>query len=42
MAKDAGFAVQVRPTEFTTLLADGQNGHFDTMLEGWSGRLDAS
>jgi len=40
MAKDAGFDVKVRPTEFTTLLSDGQNGKFDTMLEGWSGRLD--
>lgn len=41
MAKDAGFAVDVQPTEFSTALNRGKNGQFDTFQVGWSGRLDA-
>jgi peptide/nickel transport system substrate-binding protein len=41
MAKDAGFAVDVQPTEFSTGLNRGKNGQFDTFQVGWSGRLDA-
>jgi peptide/nickel transport system substrate-binding protein len=40
MAKQAGFAVHVKPTEFTTALTQAQNGQFDTFQVGWSGRLD--
>jgi peptide/nickel transport system substrate-binding protein len=40
MAKKAGFAVSVQPTEFTTALNQAANGKFDTFQVGWSGRLD--
>ncbi|HEY3608136.1 MAG TPA: ABC transporter substrate-binding protein [Pseudonocardiaceae bacterium] len=40
MAKDAGFAVRVDATEFTTLLANGASGKFQAQISGWSGRLD--
>jgi peptide/nickel transport system substrate-binding protein len=41
MAKDAGFAVQVEPSDFTTALTRGQQGKYDAFQVGWSGRLDA-
>ena len=40
MAKKAGFAVHVQPTEFTTALDQSAQGHFQTFQVGWSGRLD--
>ncbi len=40
MAREAGFAVKVEPSEFTTALARGAKGEFDTFQVGWSGRLD--
>lgn len=40
MAKDAGFDVQVQPTEFTTALNRAQGGKFTMFQIGWSGRLD--
>jgi peptide/nickel transport system substrate-binding protein len=40
MAKQAGFAVQVKPTEFTTALDAAASGDFTTFQIGWSGRLD--
>jgi peptide/nickel transport system substrate-binding protein len=40
MAKQAGFAVKVSPTEFTTALTQAQAGKFDTFDIGWSGRID--
>lgn len=40
MAKDAGFDVQVQPTEFTTALKRAQDGKFTIFQVGWSGRLD--
>lgn len=40
MAKEAGFAVHVRPTEFTTALDAASKGDFMTFQVGWSGRLD--
>jgi peptide/nickel transport system substrate-binding protein len=40
MAKQAGFAVKVTPTEFTTALTQAQAGKFDTFDIGWSGRID--
>jgi len=40
MAKEAGFAVKVEPSEFTTALDRGDKGDFDTFQIGWSGRVD--
>jgi peptide/nickel transport system substrate-binding protein len=40
MAKDAGFDVQVQPTEFTTALKRARDGDFTMFQVGWSGRLD--
>jgi peptide/nickel transport system substrate-binding protein len=40
MAREAGFAVKVQPTEFTTGLDRGDTGEFDTFQVGWSGRVD--
>ena len=40
MAKQAGFAVHVQPTEFTTALNQAAQGHFQAFQVGWSGRLD--
>jgi peptide/nickel transport system substrate-binding protein len=40
MAKDGGFDVSLEPTEFDTLLTRAQNGQFQTVAVGWSGRLD--
>ncbi|WP_199432922.1 ABC transporter substrate-binding protein [Qaidamihabitans albus] len=41
MAKEAGFAVTVRPTEFAAALDEAEAGNFDTFRIGWSGRIDA-
>ncbi|WP_055590096.1 ABC transporter substrate-binding protein [Streptacidiphilus griseoplanus] len=40
MAKEAGFDVTLRPMEYTSMLTDTNNGHYDAYLSGWSGRLD--
>ena len=40
MAKDAGFAVRLQPTEFTTALDKGDEGDYDVFQVGWSGRID--
>ncbi|MFC9424355.1 ABC transporter substrate-binding protein [Streptomyces sp. NPDC056987] len=40
MAKEAGFAVTLRPTEYATLLEETDNGAYDAFTSGWSGRLD--
>jgi peptide/nickel transport system substrate-binding protein len=40
MAKEAGFDVQLRPSEFVTTLTQAKAGKFDTFLIGWSGRAD--
>jgi peptide/nickel transport system substrate-binding protein len=40
MAKAAGFAVSLQPTEFTTELTRGAAGKYDMFLIGWSGRVD--
>ncbi len=40
MAKEAGFAVKVEPSEFTTALDRGDQGDFDAFQVGWSGRVD--
>jgi peptide/nickel transport system substrate-binding protein len=40
MAKEAGFAVKVRPTEFVSSLELAEKGAFDAFQIGWSGRVD--
>jgi len=40
MAREAGFAVKVVPSEFTTALDRGDQGDFDAFQVGWSGRID--
>jgi peptide/nickel transport system substrate-binding protein len=40
MAKDAGFAVKLQPTEFTTALDKADAGQYDVFQVGWSGRID--
>lgn len=40
MAKEAGFEVSARPTEFVSALDLGDAGEFDTFQIGWSGRVD--
>ena len=40
MAREAGFAIKVQPTEFTTLLDRADAGDFDMLQLGWSGRVD--
>lgn len=40
MAKEAGFAVTLRPTEYATMLEETDSGHYDAFTSGWSGRLD--
>jgi peptide/nickel transport system substrate-binding protein len=40
MAGEAGFAVKVEPSEFTTALDRGDQGDFDVFSIGWSGRID--
>jgi len=39
-AKEAGFEVEVAPTEFTSALDASDAGKFDTFQVGWSGRVD--
>jgi peptide/nickel transport system substrate-binding protein len=40
MTKESGFAVTVKTAEFVTTLDQGKSGDFDTLLNGWSGRVD--
>ncbi|MGH2791114.1 MAG: ABC transporter substrate-binding protein [Actinomycetota bacterium] len=40
MAKDAGFDVSVRPTEFTAALDETDAGNYEAFQVGWSGRID--
>jgi peptide/nickel transport system substrate-binding protein len=40
MAKEAGFDVNLKATEFTTALEQAEAGNFETFQVGWSGRLD--
>ena len=40
MAREAGFAVKVDTSEFTTALDRGDQGDFDVFSIGWSGRID--
>ncbi|MDO5530110.1 MAG: ABC transporter substrate-binding protein [Paracoccus sp. (in: a-proteobacteria)] len=40
MLAEVGIDVQLRATEFATLLAQNAAGNFDASLQGWSGRID--
>lgn len=40
MTSEAGFQVEVEPTEFVTSLDLADQGDFDTFQIGWSGRID--
>lgn len=40
MGAEAGFDIKLRSVEFTTMLTQAQNGDFDAVLTGWSGRYD--
>ncbi len=40
MAKEAGFNISLRPTEFASLLKEQDAGTYQASLIGWSGRLD--
>lgn len=40
MASEAGFNIELRATEFATLLSENTAGNFDMSLQGWSGRID--
>jgi peptide/nickel transport system substrate-binding protein len=40
MGAEAGFDIKLHAVEFTTMLTQAQNGDFDAVLTGWSGRYD--
>ena len=40
MASEAGFRVELQPTEFVTALARQDRGQYDAFAVGWSGRVD--
>ncbi|GAC1321025.1 MAG: ABC transporter substrate-binding protein [Acidimicrobiales bacterium] len=40
LEKEAGFDVQLKPTEFASLLDQTDAGKFEATLIGWSGRID--
>jgi peptide/nickel transport system substrate-binding protein len=40
MAKEAGFAITLRPQEFASALNDNDAGRHQAFLIGWSGRVD--
>ena len=40
MAKEAGFNITLRPSEFASALTDDDNGKLPAFLVGWSGRVD--
>ncbi len=40
MAEDAGFQVELQPTEFVTALRRQDQGNYDAFAIGWSGRVD--
>lgn len=40
MARDAGFQVDLQPTEFVTALRRQDQGNYDAFAIGWSGRVD--
>jgi peptide/nickel transport system substrate-binding protein len=40
MAKDAGFDMKIRVTEFATSIKEAEEGRFQAYFIGWSGRVD--
>jgi peptide/nickel transport system substrate-binding protein len=40
MAKEAGFDISLRPSEFASALKDDDSGKLQVFLVGWSGRVD--
>ena len=40
MAKEAGFNISIRPSEFASALNDDDNGKLQAFAIGWSGRVD--
>ena len=40
MAKEAGFNISLRPSEFASALKDNDDGKHAAFLIGWSGRVD--
>ena len=40
MAEEAGFRVELQPTEFVTALRRQDQGNYDAFAIGWSGRVD--
>jgi peptide/nickel transport system substrate-binding protein len=40
LAREAGFDIVLRPTEFVTALRRQDNGQYDAFAIGWSGRVD--
>jgi len=40
MAKEAGFDMKIRVTEFATSLKEAEQGRYQAFLIGWSGRVD--
>jgi peptide/nickel transport system substrate-binding protein len=40
LAREAGFDIVLRPTEFVTALRRQDNGQYDAFAVGWSGRVD--
>lgn len=40
MVAEAGIDLDLRPTEFASMLQQGRAGNFDIMMSGWSGRVD--
>jgi peptide/nickel transport system substrate-binding protein len=40
LARDAGFDIVLRPTEFVTALRRQDTGQYDAFAIGWSGRVD--
>jgi peptide/nickel transport system substrate-binding protein len=40
MAKEAGFDMKIRVTEFATSLKEMEQGRFQAFFVGWSGRVD--
>jgi peptide/nickel transport system substrate-binding protein len=40
MAKEAGFDMKIRVTEFATSLKESEQGRFQAFFVGWSGRVD--
>lgn len=40
MSAEAGFQLSLRPTEYAALLSEANDGNFELLMRGWSGRVD--